>query len=426
MTFEELQKTYPLFSYDSYSYELKPGLIELSFQFSCGDEKLTTVDTISGVTEEMVKKISKPELDEYIFQLGIAEIPSYWKAFLSPTIEIQCGNLDATQIQFWQKLFYFGLGEFFYQNKIKPFKPEFKSTERKLSFDRLEYQVAQDDKLEATSSKLSAVLVPVGGGKDSIVTLELLAVEGRAIYTWSGLKGSSADVIDLFGSRHPRLGDIVFSRTLDSRLSELNSEGHPNGHTPFSSVLAFFTILTARLYEIPQIAISNESSSNEPTGTWEGIDINHQYSKSVEFERDFQSYVTSLFGSSSPRYFSYLRSMNELAIMEKFVTFPEYFEVFHSCNVGQKDNVWCGKCGKCAFVALLLSAYLDDETIARIFRSDVMNQDHLIPHFDALLGKVEFKPFECVGTRSESIEALKMALHRREGKELPLLLQHYA
>lgn len=418
MNIADLQAKYPVFSYDSYEYELKSGLIEFRFHFSCADMSLMTVNTLSGVSEAMVKKIPKAELDEYVFQLGLAEIPSYWKAFLSPTIEIKCGGLDKTQIQFWQKLVYFGLGEFFYQNKIKPFKPEFRTT------TPIHKGVMNHAPTKRDTN--APILVPVGGGKDSIVSLELLAQEGRAIYTWSGLKGSSSQVIDLFGKRHPRMGDIVFSRNLDSILLQLNEAGHPNGHTPFSSVLAFFTLLTACLYEIPEIAISNELSSNEPTGTWEGIDINHQYSKSQEFETDFQAYVTSLFGQSAPHYFSYLRHLTELEIMEKFVTFPEYFQVFHSCNVGQKTNTWCGRCGKCAFVALLLSAYVDDETVKTIFRDDVLSQTFLQEHIDELIGKKPFKPFECVGTRAESVQALQMALKRREGKKLPLLLETYA
>ncbi len=417
MSLDELQKKYPVFSYDSYSYEHKDGYIELSFHFSCGEESLTTIDTISGVTQEMIRKIADKELDFYIFQLGLAEIPSYWKAFLSPQITVACGSLDETQKEFWQKLFYFGLGEFFYQNQIKPFKPVFQTQGSESSVWKTSPR---------SSDETQALLVPVGGGKDSIVTLELLAKQGKAIYTWSGLKGSSPAVIDLFGKRHPRLGDIIFSRTLDARMTHLNLEGHPNGHTPFSSVLAFFTLLTARLFSIKEIAISNESSSNEPTGTWEGIDINHQYSKSEEFEHDFQQYVSYSFGEHAPRYFSFLRTLTELAIMAKFVTYPDYFQVFHSCNVGQSTNTWCGACGKCAFVALLLAAYLDDEMIETIFRKDVLNETTLKPHLDALLGITPFKPFECVGTREESKQALQMALHNREGKSLPILFQSYA
>lgn len=409
---------YPVFSYDSFWYTHRDGFLEMTFHFSCGDEQLETVDTISGVTPEMLKKIPRSELDLYVFSLGLAEIPSYWKAFLSPTIQINCGALDATQIQFWQKLFYFGLGEFFYQNQIKPFKPTFQTKD--VAGSGLMNQTPTNRKDNAP------ILVPVGGGKDSIVTLEELAQAGRPIYTWSGLKGASSSVIDLFGKRHPRMGDIIFTRTLANRLSALNASGYPNGHTPFSSVLAFFTLLTARLFEIPEIAISNEASSNEPTGTWEGIDINHQYSKSQEFETDFQAYVAATFGPAAPHYFSYLRQYSELEIMQKFVQYPEYFPVFRSCNVGQKNNTWCGECGKCAFVVLLLAAYLDDATIVKIFGKDVLGSQRLIPFIDQLIGKSEFKPFECVGTRTESKQALELALARRTGVSLPLLLSHYA
>lgn len=430
---EIFQKKYPLFSYDRYSYELHDGRFVMTFEFSCGEHTFRTIDTVSGVTKEMVEGPAKEELEAYVFHLGLAEMPSYWKAFCSPTIEIRCGSLDATQIAFWQKLFFHGMGEFFYQNQIQPFAPELRIKNQELparSATSASWRIAggrmketaniQTSKLEARTS----VLVPVGGGKDSIVSLELLAKAGYDIITWSGAKGSSPAVVELFGKRHPHSGDILISRTLDLRLFELNTAGHPNGHTPFSSVLAFLTTLTARLYGIPYIALSNEGSSNEATGTWMGIDVNHQYSKSFAFEQDFQKYAHHTFGGESPRYFSLLRSLDELEIMRYFVSYPEYFSVFKSCNVGQRENIWCGKCAKCVFVALLLAAYLDDATITKIFGKNMLEDVDLAPHIDALIGKVEFKPFECVGTRAESLRALSLAIERRKEK-LPTLLAVY-
>ncbi len=460
MNIEDLQKDYPVFSYDSFSMKTEEGKLVCSFQFSCCDRHFVTTDTLDSISEDLLSRIPTKELETYVFHLGLSEIATYWKAFCSPMIEIKCGSLNEAQIQFWQKLFYHGLGEFFYINKIKPFFVEIKTSivgKGSLDFDPALRVIAQDDNSKTTPENLNmkpSVLVPVGGGKDSIVTLELLAQASYPIVTFSGSKGASPEVVGRFTQKYPTTKNVHFSRVIDSQILALNAEGHPNGHTPFSSVLAFLTLFAARLFDIPYIALSNEGSASEPTGTWEGIDINHQYSKSQEFEKDFQEYVKQTFtkGTGSPNsmspigqlgiepreypgskemtdgdapsYFSFLRPLYELQIMNIFVKYPEYFPVFHSCNVGQKTNSWCKKCGKCVFVAILLAAFVDDETITSIFGTNMMEDMSLSEAVDELIGVKEFKPFECVGTRTESQAALYLAIERRS-KNLPALLLHY-
>ena len=67
-------------------------------------------------------------------------------------------------------------------------------------------------------------------------------------------------------------------------MLQLNSEGYINGHTPFSAIVAFSSVLTAALNGQKYITLSNENSANE--STVKDSKVNHQYSKSYEFELD--------------------------------------------------------------------------------------------------------------------------------------------
>lgn len=371
--------------------------------------------SIAGVSDEQLQALGKKRVEHYAFLLGLCEIPSYWKAVLTPQIEIACGSLSQSKLQFWKKLLVDGLGEFFYVNQIPPMHPEWivQSAETAL--------MERDQPL----SESKRVLVPVGGGKDSIVTLELLAKAGYDIFTTSGNKGASPHVVEQFSKAHQLQSHILFTRTLDPFLFELNANGYPNGHTPFSSFLAFLTTLIADLNAIPFVALSNERSANEPTGIWQGQAVNHQYSKSLEFERDVQDYLHSSF-AEVPTYFSFLRPWYELQIMKAFIAYPQYFPVFKSCNVGQKLNQWCGNCAKCTFVALLLAAFLPEEEVTAIFGKEMFTDLTLKTYIEELIGQTEYKPFECVGTIEESQVALWMTVKRYQDTALPPLLEPFA
>jgi hypothetical protein len=69
--------------------------------------------------------------------------------------------------------------------------------------------------------------------------------------------------------------------------------------------------LTNRKY----IVLSNEGSANEPTVI--GTNINHQYSKTYEFECDFYQYTKKYFNIDI-KYFSLLRPIKEIQIAYLF------------------------------------------------------------------------------------------------------------
>lgn len=180
-------------------------------------------------------------------------------------------------------------------------------------------------------------------------------------------------------------------------------------------MLAFYSLLVSAVTGVRDVALSNESSANEPTIP--GTEINHQYSKSVEFEEDFRDYVKNHLGDIN-HYYSHLRPYCELEIAQFFAQYPPYFEVFKSCNAGSKTDIWCCNCPKCLFAYIILSPFIDDATMIHIFGEDLLNKPSLQQYFDELSGIAEVKPFECVGTVDEVNRALEMISVSRADKLL--------
>ena len=212
-------------------------------------------------------------------------------------------------------------------------------------------------------------------------------------------------------------------RILDKQLLDLNKQGFINGHTPFSSLVAFVSYLAAYLNGRKYIVLSNEASANEPTIP--GTKINHQYSKTYEFENDFNNYVTKYF-KIDIKYFSMLRCLSEFQIGMLFSNYQEYHHIFKSCNVGSKEIpwVWCGKCAKCLFVYCILAPFLYKDKLIDIFGHDLFEDEELLNIFIEEIGYSNKKPFECVGTSSEVRFAVSSVIDKL-GDNLPYLLKYY-
>ncbi|MBT6015788.1 MAG: hypothetical protein HOG83_01460, partial [Lentimicrobiaceae bacterium] len=241
-----------------------------------------------------------------------------------------------------------------------------------------------------------------GGGKDSIVTLELLKEKGMGVIPFFvNPREASWRTIEVAG--FTKNDCIVVERTIDKKLIDLNNKGYLNGHTPFSAMVAFTSATVSFLTGISNVALSNESSANESTVP--GSMINHQYSKSFEFEKDFHEY-SKKFLLQDMHYFSFLRPINELQIAKLFSKFNQHFATFRSCNVGSKKDVWCGKCPKCLFTYILLGPFVDEKILIEIFGANMLKDNSLDSIFRELTGIAEVKPFECVGTPEEVIAAI--------------------
>ena len=270
--------------------------------------------------------------------------------------------------------------------ELSSFRPDLERSERVV-----EKSTANNDSLLTEQT-----LIPVGGGKDSVVTLELLKNRVPAIPLIINPRGATNECVAAAGFTEEQTA--IVKRTLDPTMLKMNAEGYLNGHTPFSALLAFYTILLGFATQSRYIALSNESSANEPTVP--DTEINHQYSKSVAFENDFRYYVAKYIDADI-QYFSFLRPLNELQIAKLFSRAKDYHKVFKSCNAGSKTDSWCGKCPKCLFTWLALSPFISRKELTGIFGKDLLSDNDLRPILDQLDGSVEVKPFECVGTVGE-------------------------
>lgn len=273
--------------------------------------------------------------------------------------------------------------------------------------------------------------MPVGGGKDGAVTLELLKETNIKLRPFLlNPKKEQRDVLEAAGIKNP----VIVERTIDPKLLELNRKGYLNGHTPFSAYLAFLTTLAAALFGYKYIALSNEESSNEGNLRYLGKTINHQYSKTYEFEENFREYC-EIYLSPDIEYFSFLRPLSELQIAKIFARYPQYFPAFLSCNTAHKtysgtkhpERTWCKTCPKCLFVFAILYPFVPSQTLVETFGGNLFENPALIPLMQELTGEKRFKPFECVGTAKESIAAFFLSAKKaeREDGELPGLLVYF-
>ena len=340
---------------------------------------------------------TEEQLQALAFQIGMTELVSYWKIACPKRVLVKPFALTESQKAFWKKLYYNGLGEFLYLNSITVSEAELMELDSvpQLPMSFQGRTVWGKESMGSVKFEERA-LVPIGGGKDSVVTLECLRNEMPVIPLIVNPRGATLNCVKTAGYNEDEF--IVINRTLDPTMLKLNAEGYLNGHTPFSALLAFISVLVAFGSRSKYIALSNENSANESTVP--GTNINHQYSKSIEFESDFRRYVAENL-NDEVQYFSFLRPLSELQIAKLFSQCEAYHAVFRSCNAGSKTDSWCGKCPKCLFTWIILSPFLSREKLTTIFGKDLMADTSLQPILEELNGTAAVKPFECVGTVEE-------------------------
>ena len=385
--FEALRKEFSAFTFERQTVKCDDGTLSLAFDFNL-DNRYHFSPTIEIPARPFLdwETVPREQLESLAFQIGMTELVSYWKIACPKRVIVKPFALTESQILFWRKLYYNGLGEFLYLNGITVSEPDLMSIESmgEKPFGRI--GLTLEDR----------ALVPIGGGKDSVVTLECLREKTSVIPLIVNPRGATLHCVETAGFKEDEF--IEIHRTLDPTMLQLNAEGYLNGHTPFSALIAFVSLLVAFGSRTRYIALSNESSANE--STVKGTNINHQYSKSVEFERDFRNYVAENM-NESVQYFSFLRPLSELQIAKLFSECEAYHPVFRSCNVGSKTDSWCGHCPKCLFTWIVLSPFIKKEKLVAIFGRDLSTDSSLQPIFEELNGTAPVKPFECVGTVEE-------------------------
>ena len=353
------------------------------------------------------------ELMPAAFSLGMAELVHFWKAFLTPRVVVRAGALSAGQIVFWETLYTKGLGEFFFKNNV-----DFRGL---VSIESDPHAPVYSPTASITSP---VALVPFGGGKDSLVTGELLQKNQRS-FVWFELEPLP------FGKELQSISGVSNSLQMGRDVSknfapvmELVRLGAPNGHVPITATYAFAAVLAAKASGLTDVVLSVERSANEGNTEYLGMEINHQYAKSFEFERALQQYVRTHIDPSI-RIFSLLRPLYEIQIIRIFTAYPKYFSHFVSCNRGLKSGMWCGTCAKCAFMFAGLSAFLAPDVVVTIFKKNLFEQAELVSLYRDLVGLGDTKPFDCVGTFDENMLALYLASkeYKKVREPLPLVLR---
>lgn len=418
--FLELREKYEIFRYLGYDITEEMGNIRAVYQFSIDGLSDFTPSWKFPIGEMTLEELKRDRaFTEMVFGLGMVELISYWKISCPKKVIVEAGYLDKEQIDWFKDLYYLGLGEFFYTNGIKVGKDEFMDIEIGENVQKTE---AAFEAMFSKNIRENTVLVPVGGGKDSVVSLELLKKTGDDMRCYIiNPRGATLNTVAAAGMTD-RL--LVANRTLDKNMIELNKQGYLNGHTPYSAIVAFSATIVAYLNGLKYIALSNEDSANE--STVKGMDVNHQYSKSFKFEKDFHDYEKEYIKSGT-YYFSLLRPLSEFQIAAYFSKCTQYHQVFRSCNVGSKEDIWCGNCPKCMFVYIILSPFIEQVKLINIFGTNMLNNLAMKENLQKLIGYVEEKPFECVGSREEVNSALCMTIDKLKaaGEELPKLLEYY-
>ncbi len=383
------------FTFIGHEADISQGTFQFHYELVHAEQSFRFTESLSfdpgRITQSVNESVVKNILDGLLILLGV----SYWKTYCPKELVLPTVKLTKDQAVFWNTVYTKGLGEFFYRNQI-----DF----RGLVFFPYSDQVGE----QATSNpRMDRSLVPMGGGKDSIVCAEALAAGGKEFDLIAlGAHGIQRNVARVMGKEL-----LEVKRVMDPQLFELNKQpGVANGHIPISAVYAFVHLLSAALYDYRYIVLANEESANYGNVSYLGAEINHQWSKSFEFETLLQAYVQTYI-TPDIHYFSLLRPYKEIKIVELFSRYQQYFPVFSSCNRYFTQGVdaaakWCGECPKCAFVFLLMAAFVPKETVVWIFGKNLFAETALLPLFRELVGLEGIKPFECVGIPDETRYAL--------------------
>lgn len=417
LEFDKFRSEYKEFYYNSFSLTEDGDTIFLEYDFEIPG--LTSFNPKIKILKKNMnfKSIDTVYAKNMAFNIGMIELISYWKCCCSPKIIVKCGFLDNNQINFWKKIYFYGLGELFFTNNIKTDIGSFVNIECLKNDNEFNYKVIEDES--------DGYIVPIGGGKDSVVTLETLKInKNRDFALIINPKPVTRKCAEIAGLADNNIIEVY--RSIDKRLIDLNSKGFINGHTPFSAMLAFVSYFVAYLLSKKYIALSNENSANESNVV--GEKINHQYSKSFEFECDFENYASNYL-KAPVKYFSFLRPLNELQIAKIFSKHEKYHLTFKSCNVGskEKDWIWCCNCAKCLFAYIILSPFLYKTKLVNIFGEDLFEKESLLETFIELTGNGKTKPFDCVGTYEEVNYAISKTIENLEksNADLPILLKYY-
>ena len=386
------------------SFDAETGVARLVYAFDEGPELTETV-TVPGAPFALDAARAKA-VEHAVRLLHLITGVSYYKAAVPNEIRIEGYAIDAATAVLMEQVYVHGLGEFAYRNGLS-------------LHGRVRFPVAAQAPAPAAAAGLREhALVAIGGGKDSLVSIEALRGAGvDQTVTWIG----GSQLIAACAAR-TGLPTLNIGRALAPELFEYNRQGAWNGHIPVTAINSAIMVLAALLHGVDQVVFSNERSASYGSmipGTGE---VNHQWSKGWAFESAFGAYVQSHVAADL-QYYSLLRPLSELAVARQFARTDHYDAHFSSCNrnfhlLGERPtNRWCGVCPKCHFVFLALAPFMPKPRLVGIFGRNLLDDANQTGGFDALLEYQDHKPFECVGEGQESRAAMAALGDRPEWRE---------
>jgi len=383
---------YQQFIYQDYQFDKDSKILNLTYSY---DNKLVFHEQFY-FNFEFIKDINYDLLDLAFQSLFIMAGVSYYKMYLAPEIILNKVKLDQLSADFFSRTFEQGLGEFFYINHLPINK-------------KINFPVDKSFTLKKPPIiNLQGVLVAIGGGKDSILSVEILKKSAN-ISTWNLGHNTQLQPLTTFVG----LDNLSVERHIDPSITKYNDIDAYNGHIPISAIFATVGVVIALLSGKAEIIVSNEHSASEPTLVYNNQPVNHQYSKSLGFEIDFQKYLKHVFGNSI-NYYSILRPLNELRIAELFSPyFDQYRPYFSSCNrafTQDSDHLyWCGECAKCAFTFLIFTPFIEQDNLVNLWGRNLLLDHKLDKTYAQLLGIAGDKPLDCVGEIRECRAAMRLA-----------------
>ena len=392
-------------------FNAQTGVAQLAYAFDDGPELAETI-TVPGAPFAL-DDARAGAVERALRLLHLIAGVSYYKAAVPGEIRIDAYAIDADTAALLEAIYLNGLGEFAYRNGL--------DLHGRIRFPA---EAATGEGAAPPVGLREHALVAIGGGKDSLVSIEALRALGiDQTVTWIG----GSQLIRACAAR-TGLSTLNIGRALAPQLFDYNREGAWNGHIPVTAVNSAILVFAALLHGFDQVVFSNERSASygsliEGTG-----EVNHQWSKGWAFESAFGTHVQRHVAADL-HYYSLLRPLSELAVARQFTKTDRYDAHFSSCNrnfhiLGERPaNRWCGVCPKCHFVFLALAPFMPKPRLMSIFGRNLLDDPAQVGGYDALLEFRDHKPFECVGEGRESRAAMAALAARPEWREDALVLR---
>ena len=404
-------KTAPSFCYEG--FDLDPGQGLLTCRYSLGDRTFT--EKISFGPDGPGHRWDSPAIGQAARLIFLLAGVSYYKTAAPAVIDLGQTAVTDAEREFLRTFYLDGLGEFGYRNGLD------------LSGLWLAGGSATESPPAGPADTPGRMLIPFGGGIDSIVTVEMMRPRADAALFVMSRPGDRFAAIER-PAAVTGLPIVRAGREIDPQLLRSAELGFLNGHVPVTGILSAIAVLAALLDGRDTVVMSNEWSASIATLEAGGHAINHQYSKSADFEAGFRQVLAAALGGRVT-YFSALRPFTELWVAQKFAALTAYHATFRSCNRAfhidpqRRLDYWCGQCDKCCFIDLILAPFLPAADLRQIFAgAEPLADPSLADRFRALLGTLpDAKPFECVGEVGECRAAALLAAARPDRADTPLL-----